>query len=153
MCVVILANNAALGWEMTMKMMKLVVAVLACLGFSGCYVEEAQAQPLQQGCVLVEDATYGETMVCNAYYTTVANSVVLYDPYYQAWIGSGSYWSSGRWYAGRPYGWGTRWGGVYGWRSHGYYYGHGWRAGYGGRGYYGGHIGGGRGWGGHGGRR
>jgi hypothetical protein len=121
---------------------KLMMTVLVCIGFSACYVEDVQAEPLQRGCVLVEDANYGETMVCNTYYTTVGSSVIVYDPIYGVWLGGGSYWYGGRWVAGRPYGWGARWGGTYGWRAHGYYYNRGYRGYYGGHSY-GGHYGGG----------
>jgi len=147
-------------------MKKLVLALVACLGMTGCLVAPAYgqevAQPqVQYGCAVVSDQ-FGEREVCDTSYYVSDGSVVYWDPYFGIWAGNGFYNYNGGWYRGYYPGYAAHYGSYY--HTHGYfqgyshgYYGHS----YGGGGHFshgggsfghgGGHFGGSHGGGGHGG--
>lgn len=129
-------------------MNKLVLALVACLGMTGCLVAPAYGQEvvqpqIQNGCAIVED-TYGEREVCNTNYYVYNGSVVYWDPYFGIWAGNGFYNYNGGWYRGYYPGYYGRYGsyyhgqGYYHGYSHGYYHGNGGSHGYGGGSYHGG---------------
>lgn len=147
-------------------MKKLVLALVACLGMTGCLVAPAYGQEVvqpqvQYGCTIVEDI-YGEREVCNTNYYVSNGSVVYWDPYFGIWVGNGFYNYHGGWYRGYYPGYSAHYGSYYHTHgyfqgySHGYYHGntgHGGSYGHGGSFHGGGgHSGGGsHGGGGHGG--
>jgi hypothetical protein len=102
---------------------------------------------LNNGCIIVSDATYGEREVCSQYY--VANGgYVWWDPNFGIWVSNYGYYRAGVWYRGFYPGYHNYYHGYY--HPHGYYYGH---PGYGGGWHGSWHGGGGGHFGGHGGHR
>lgn len=115
-------------------MKNLLLALVACIGLSGCVVEPAYADPVVYRTGTVEFCDdYGCRYVTGQYYYD-GGAVIYWDPVFGCWIGPHGYWRGGIFYRGFVGGY------------HTYYHG-GWYHGWGGSHYY--YHGGGGHWGGH----
>jgi len=97
-------------------MKKLLLAVVLCLGLTGCAEGYYYYDPpgvYQVGTVEFCD-DWGCRMVAAPYYY-VGGEVVYFDAHFGCWIGPNGYWVSGRWYRGT-------YPGYHGWYHAGWYH-------------------------------